>query len=182
MNRIMTSLGALTALIPALAAAHPEHEVVQGAYLTLAGGTVQLELDLSPGPEVAAAFVRTLDANNDKHVTDAEAHAFAVRVLGQSSLTLDGDDGQWTLSRVETPTYEALTKEGATLKIHAAAPRAETGGNHVLTYDNRYNPAESRCVANVFLTQTTGWAHEVTGQQHGPDGRRLTVRYVTTRA
>ncbi len=167
----------LLALVPGWAFAHPEHEVVQNAYLTLTAGEVRLQLDLSPGPEVAGVFVRPLDANGDKRITDAEARAFAQAILRQSKLTLDGAPAAFTLQSVTAPTYDALTSGAATLKVYALARRADGVGAHRLAYENRYAPIESRCIGNVFLQASGGWQYQVTGQEHASAGRKLTVRY-----
>ncbi|MFC4640361.1 hypothetical protein [Deinococcus hohokamensis] len=103
----------LLALLLCTAQAHPVDEVVQGAYLTLLPGKVQLELDVTPGDKVAATVLKALDANADGRVTVAEARVYAGRVLGQSTLKLNGVTVRWTLDRVTVPSYQVL-KLGAT--------------------------------------------------------------------
>jgi hypothetical protein len=56
----------LLALFSSSAAAHPLDEIVQGAYLTLVPGEVRLELDITPGTEVAGALLRALDTHADQ--------------------------------------------------------------------------------------------------------------------
>ena len=51
----------------------------------------------------------------------------------------------------------------------------------MLAYENRYRPAESRPIANIFLPPASAWRYAVTGQDRSPDGRRLTVRYSAVR-
>ena len=179
---IRKTLWLLLALIPAGATAHPEHEVVQNAYLTLAPDQVRLQLDLSPGPQVAAAFARPLDANGNKRISQAEARAFAQIVLRQSTLVFDGAPANLTLESVTSPSYRALTSGAATLKIYAVARRTDRPGSHVLTYENRYAPAESRCIGNIFLPPPGAWRYQITSQEHANAGRRLTVRYVASPA
>jgi hypothetical protein len=164
---------------PALA--HPYDEVVQGAYLTLAPGQVRLELDLTPGPAVAGALLKALDPDNDQRVTAPEARAYAQQVLNQSSLVLDGAPARWRVERVETPDYASLKLQSDTLKIYAVADRPDRPGPHTLGYDNRYQPAKSQCIANVFLQPGGGWRYAVTGQKHSPDGRSLTVAFTGSR-
>ena len=170
--------GALTVLLtPDWAAAHPVDEVVQGAYLTLAPGEVRLELDLTPGTEVSVALLKTLDADGDRRISDAEARAYGLRVLQQSRLTLDGAPAAWRLDHVATPPYDRVLTQTDTVKIFAVAARPDRVGSHVLAYDNRYQPASSRCIANIFLQPGDGWRYAVSGRTHSEDGRRLTVAY-----
>jgi hypothetical protein len=171
----------LAALIPGWAAAHPIDEVVQGAYLTLAPGEVRLELDLTPGAEVSPTVLAALDANGDRAISKAEARRFAQRVLDQTTLTLDGKAAPWRIAKVDAPPYQNLLQATDTLKIYAIARRPDRAGAHTLYFDNRYQPAKSQCIANIFLQPGRGWRFFVAGQQRSNDGRRLTVRYVGAR-
>ncbi len=169
-------------LLPYLAEAHPVDEVVQGAYLTLAPGEVQLELDLTPGNKVAGTLLTSLDANADRRITDAEARAYAGRVLAQSTLALDGVAAPWTLDKVSAPPYQNLQTGNGILKIYAVAKRPERTGAQTLSYQNRYQPAKSQCIANIFLQPAPGWQYQVTNQQRSDDGRQLTVKYAAGRS
>ncbi|WP_216326352.1 hypothetical protein [Deinococcus aestuarii] len=170
----------LTALLLGGAGAHPVDELVQGAYLTLAPGTVQLELDLTPGVQVVGVIIRSLDPNGDGKVTVAEARAYARLVLAQSTLKVNGVAVPWALDQVEVPPVAAL-KEGGILKIYASAQRTDRAGAQTLTYQNRYQPAKSQWMANVFLLPGAGWRYGVVGQGHSHDGRQLTVNFTVSR-
>ena len=172
----------LPALAPGWALAHPVDEVVQGAYLTLARGAVRLELDLTPGTEVADGVLRAIDANGDRQLSDAEARGFGERVLKQSTLTLNGKAVAWRLDRVSAPDYQDLQLASATLKIYAVAQRVDRAGAQGLAYENRYQPAKSQCIANIFLQPGGGWRYKVNAQQHTNDGRGLTVNYASDRS
>jgi hypothetical protein len=165
-----------------IAEAHPVDEVVQGAYLTLAPGEVRLELDLTPGSKVAGTVLESLDTNTDQRITDVEARAYAGRVLAQSTLTLDGAAAPWTLDKVSVPPYQNLQTGNDILKIYAVAKRPDRTGPQTLSYQNRYQPAKSQCIANVFLQPAAGWQYQVTGQQRSDDGRQLTVKYTAGRS
>ncbi len=170
-------LAAVLLFAPALAHAHPIDEVVQGAYLTLAPGQVQLELDIVAGTMVVGMVMKALDPNGDRVISPAEARAFGTVVLGQSSLAVDGRPAAWKFDRVEAPTYAQIAA-GDIIKVYATAARPDRPGARTLAYDNRYRPAPSRVTANVFLRAAGGWRYEVTGQDRSPDGGRLSVRYL----
>ena len=170
----------LAALLVSPAAAHPQDEVVQGAYLTLAPGEVRVELDITPGPQVAEALLRALDAHADQYITDAEARDYAESVLRQSTLMLDEMALSWRLEKVRVPPYGTLALAADTIRIYAVARRPDRAGTHRLSYENRYAPAKSQVTANVFLQPGPDWRYEVTGQQRGDDGRHLAVTYTET--
>jgi hypothetical protein len=167
----------LLVLFSSLAWAHPVDEVVQGAYLTLVPGEVRLELDLTPGSQVAAAVLKSLDANADGRVTEAEAQSYGVRVLAQSRLTLDGLAVLWRLDRVSLPPYQNLQTGNGILKIYGVAIRSDQSGPRTLNYQNRYQPAKSQWTANIFLQPASGWQYRVTGQRRSDDGKQLVVNY-----
>jgi hypothetical protein len=169
--------GALTAFA---AQAHPLDEVIQAAYVTLAPGEVQLDLEIQPGSLVAAGIARTVDANGDGRISDGEARAYAERVLKASSLTLDSVAAPLRLRSVRAPSYANLAR-GDILHIYAVAPRRMRAGAAALRYANRYAPLKSQCQANVFLSLGGGWGFRVDSQTHSPDGRQLDVAYHVVR-
>jgi len=169
------------ALLSGGAGAHPVDEMVQGAYLTLTPGAVQLELDLTPGSKVAEPLINALDPNADGKVTTAEARVFAGRVLAQSTLTINGTALRWTLDEVTVPPLQNLKLGSDTIKIYAVAQRPDQVGAATLSYQNRYQPVKSQWMANIFLQPGAGWQYGVTGQQHSNDGRGLTVKYTVKR-
>ncbi|SMB78411.1 hypothetical protein [Deinococcus hopiensis] len=172
----------LLSLIWGSALAHPVDEVVQGAYLTLLPGKVQLELDITPGEKVAGTVLRSLDTNADGHVTEVEARAYAKRVLDQSTLKVGAQQVRWTLQKVDVPPVDLLKVGGGILKIYASASRTDQVGAQTLSYQNRYQPAKSQWTANVFLQPAAGWQYRVTGQARSNDGRTLTAKYQVARS
>lgn len=165
---------ALASAWPAAAVAHPVDELVQASYLTLVPDGVRLELDLTPGIEVAYYLLPTIDRDRDRQVSDAEARAFATTILKQLPLAIDGKATPWRLTQVELPSFRGI-RLGATMKIIASAPRPERPGEQQLRFANRYPGINSRCYANIFLRPRDGW--RVTGQQHSNDGRSMIVSY-----
>jgi hypothetical protein len=158
------------------AQAHPLDEVIQAAYLTLAPGEVQLDLEIQPGALVAGGIAREVDANRDRKISDAEARAYGERVLRASTLTVDGAPADLRLVRVVVPAYANLI-QGDILRVYAVTRRKDRAGAGTLAYFNRYAPVKSQHQANIFLSMGGGWTYAVASQAHGPDGRRLDVAY-----
>ena len=180
MSAAMKGAAVLLALIPGAAPAHPVDEVIQGAYLTIAPGEVRLELDVNPGAEVAPLVLPLLDPDADGAVNEAEARAYAERVLADSTLALDGEPAAWTLVAVEVPETGLLVEGAGMIRIEATAPRPDREGAHVLAYETRHEPAQSLWMANVFLRPGEGWAYAVTGQERDARGQALAVTYEAT--
>jgi hypothetical protein len=178
LKALRTTLALTAAMVTGAVSAHPVHEVVQNAYLTLSPGKVGLELELTAGPQVAGRLIRALDRNGDKQISPAEAHAFAGRVLAQSRLTIDRRPLVIRALSVDVPSYAALLGAHGTIRIVAVAARPAQRGGATLAYRNGYSPAESRCDANIFVKPGRRVADRIEGQDHSPDGRALIVRYV----
>lgn len=170
------------AAVGGVADAHPVHEIVQNAYLTLAPGTVTLQLDLTAGPQVAGVVIALLDTDRDRRVSRTEGDAFAARVLRASAGSVDGRALAWRATSVAIPAYAALRGAHGTIRITATAVRVDRPGFATLTYRNGFSPAESRCDANIFLRPADGWRYLVRSQARSNDGRRLAVRYAAARS
>ena len=168
------------ALTPPAAHAHPVDEVIQAAYVTLAPGEVQLDLEIQPGSLVAGSIARAVDANGDGRISQGEARAYAERVLKASSLTVDSHPAQLQVLGVDAPDYANLAA-GAVLHIRASAAVRTRVGVASLTYLNGYAPLKSRYQATVFISAGGGWNFKVDSQGHSPDGRRLDVAFRSAR-
>lgn len=161
------------------AGAHPVHEVVQNAYLTLSPSMVGLELELTAGPQVAGRIIRALDGNGDRRISPVEARAYADRVVARSRLTVDGRPLTIRTLSVDVPSYAALLGAHGTIRITARALRSDRAGAARLAYRNGYSPAESRCDANIFIKARKPVAYRVKNQDRSSDGRLLVVDYST---
>jgi len=166
----------LVTALAGVAAAHPVDELVQGAYLTLKPGSVGLELDLTPGSEVAARVIGDIDANGDGALTGTEATDFARRVLDSSILTVNATALEWELDDVQIPSLVDLSGAGGIVRIYATAQRLDAEGTHELAYRNQYEPVKSEPTANIFL-QNDDWTYKVISQQRGDAGQSLSVSY-----
>lgn len=171
----------LLALAATGATAHPVDEVVQGAYLAFEPTAIRLELDISPGPAVAGAILRDLDANADRVVSRAEARAYGGRVLRRLRLTVNGATLAWRLDQVGVPPYVNLEGQADTIRIFAVAPRQEQAGTRTLSFGNDYRPAASVVTTNIFPHPSGPWRYTVIDQRRSDDGRRYQTRIVTTR-
>ena len=169
----------LMVMVPGSASAHPVHEVIQNAYLTLSPGTVGLELELTAGPQVAGRIIRALDPNGDRRISPVEARAYADRVIAQSRLTIDRRPLSIRTIAIDVPSYAALLGAHGKIRITAKAARPDRAGSMRLAYRNGYNPAESRCDANIFIKVRGPVGYRINRQDRSSDGRFLVVDYLT---
>ncbi len=162
---------------PVHALAHPVDELVNVAYLFLQPGEIVLELDLTPGAQVAGTILSVLDADGDRAISDTEASNYAQVVLEQTSLTIDSAIGRWTLSEVAVPSLESLEFGHGTIRIVASANRPEEAGEHALSFENLYRPVPNQWTANVFLRPNEGWSYDLLTQQRSQKAQQLAVTF-----
>jgi hypothetical protein len=140
------------ALLPGSAAAHALDEYVQAARLSLAPSHVGLDMDLTPGVQVAASIVATIDRDQDGVITPAEAAAYATRVLEDTVVELDGMQLTMTLTRIDVPTIPEMRDGMGTIRLRAIAVHgARLGGTPVLTFRNDHAPEGSVYLVNALV-------------------------------
>src|ERR1700756_247828 len=72
------------------ASAHRLDEYLQATMLSVEKDHVQASMRLIPGVAVASSVIASIDSNGDGTLSTAEQRAYAERVLGDLSLTVDG--------------------------------------------------------------------------------------------
>jgi hypothetical protein len=144
-------LAVLMLLLSSLALAHPSDELVQAAYLQLEPDSVQLELDLTAGDQVAKSFLSSMDTNRNGALEDSEANAYAAEVLRQLRLSVDGQAVPLEVTRVTTPQTSALLAGGGVLQIIARARLNGQPGVHTLGFVNTHAPVKSGYLSNAFV-------------------------------
>src|SRR5580704_1399726 len=72
------------------ASAHRIDEYLQATILSLESNRVQASMRLIPGILVAPSVIAGIDSNGDGVFSEGEERAYAQRVLGDLSITIDG--------------------------------------------------------------------------------------------
>ncbi len=130
----------LAAVVPP-AAAHRLDEYLQATLLTVEKDIIKADLYLTPGVAVLPAVLADLDADGDGEFSATEQRAYAWRVLGDISFTLNGAH---LTPRLVASAFPKLTdlKEGVGdihLEIALDLPRA--GIERTLRVENRHHRA-----------------------------------------
>jgi MYXO-CTERM domain-containing protein len=157
--------------------AHPTDELAQASYVEVGREKVSVELDLTPGEQLAEKYVASLDKNKDGALSPAEQEGYAAQVLGELRLSLDGAALAPILARSEFPSATALRSRGASVKLFIDAPLPPLApGKHVLRYENRHAPLKSGYLAVLLF----GKEGQVVGTQtHDETQQTLTLTFMT---
>jgi hypothetical protein len=171
-------LALTTALVGvAEVSAHRRDEYLQAARLAIEPGAVQLELDLTPGIELAEAIIAEIDRNRDGALSLDEQRAYGSLVLSALTLEVDGTPVRAQLAASSFPDVDAMKRGEGTIRIQSAGslPRLSVGP-HQLMFRNRHHPVRSVYLANALVPASDEVA--VTAQRRDSDQTELTIEYI----
>ena len=154
MKRSIALVVVLVAAFPAEGAAHRLDEYLQAARVALTPNLIRLELDLTPGANIAASVVNRIDLDRNGRFSAAEAEVYARVVLRDIGMGLDGTSLDLGLQQVEISTPEELHDGVGTISIVAKAVVTSTPALHRLRLRNNHDPARSVYLMNALVPET----------------------------
>ena len=150
--RTLLTLAAAIVLAPAGVTAHALDEYVQAARLSLTRSVVGLEMDLTPGVQMASSIIAMIDQDRDGVITPVEAAAYANGVLEDTVVDLDGVRLAMTLTRIDVPPIPEMRDGMGTIQLRAvAAHSAGLGGKPLLTFRNDHAAEGSVYLVNALV-------------------------------
>jgi hypothetical protein len=159
--------------------AHRIDEYLQAARLAIALDRVTLEMDLTPGVDVAPLIFFLINTNHDGLISEAEGRAYATQLLKEVVLELDGHPQRLRLVRDEFPSFQEMSEGVGTIKIEAVAVCASTPGNHVLAFQNNHRNDISAYLVNALLPAARNI--EISSQRRDPLQRGIQLQFTVTR-
>jgi hypothetical protein len=170
----------LVVTVSSALSAHRLDEYLQAARLSIGPGSVEVELNLTPGVAVADGVIADLDRNRDGSVSEDEKRTYARQVL--DAIQLENDGRSFRLEPIATAfsDLDAFRHGEGTIQIRSAAvlPRLSTG-DHRLIFRNTHRRDVSVYLANALVPESEGIA--ITAQQRDGDQHDLTIDYVVRR-
>jgi hypothetical protein len=163
----------------ATASAHRIDEYLQAARLAIAPDRVTLEMDLTPGVDVAPLIFALINTNHDGSISEAEGRAYATQLLKEVVLDLDGHAQRLSLVRAQFPSFNEMNEGIGTIRIEAVAMCASAPGNHVLSFQNNHKNAISVYLVNALLPSSRNV--EISGQRRDPLQRGIRLQFTVTR-
>ncbi len=150
MKCAVSILAALALASPA--SAHRLDEYLQAARLDIASSRVDLELDLTPGVDVAPSLCRLFDADDDGRISASEAQSYAHRAIGDLTLEIDGVRCELLSLEITVPSCEAMKDGVGLLRLRASTTFAPlAAGRHELHFRNDHRPVASVYLVNALL-------------------------------
>ncbi|HAV64920.1 MAG TPA: hypothetical protein DCY13_21435 [Verrucomicrobiales bacterium] len=148
MNRVLLLLVLLGCLQEARA--HRLDECLQATRVRPGTNHVELSIEITPGVEVVREFLAVIDRDGDGAISAKEESAYAMRLLGELSATVDEQTVKAELLAVSAAPVARLREGTGVVRIRARAefaPRPD--GRHRLALINRHLPSISVHLVNA---------------------------------
>ena len=190
------SIGACVALaaIMALAAGgsdvstHRLDEYLQAARIALQPDAVTIDLELTPGVDVAESIISAIDTDTDTYsdrdrgrkrdgiLSASEQQRYAERVARDLAISLDGTPVPLHVTSSTFSDADAFRRGEGTIRLQARAelPRVSTG-THRLSFKNAHLPGRSAYLANALLPENPRVS--IAAQDRTSDQSELTIAY-----
>jgi hypothetical protein len=124
--------------LPRTAGAHRLDEYLQASRISIEPGRIAVEIDLTPGADVAEGVIAQIDRDEDGELSPAEAAAYAGDVVRSLSLDVDGAEWSLALERYRFSSPAEMRQGLGTIRLYAAAKSPLVAGQHRLVFKNRH--------------------------------------------
>ena len=175
---VVVSFIGLLSVFGATVSAHRIDEYLQAARLAIAPDRIMLEMDLTPGVDVAPLIFGMINTNHDGTISETEARAYAGQLLKEILLDLDGHPQRLSLVRAQFPSFREMSEGVGTIRIEAVAVCANGPGQHVLFYQNNHRNDLSVYLVNALFPASRNI--EITGQRRDPLQRGIQLQFTVT--
>lgn len=156
--------------------AHRLDECLQAARIEVGMRQIRIELDLTPGAQVADQIIRVLDADQDGRISTSESDAYADLVRSGLELKLDGLKQELRIEQHRFPSIAELREGTGVIQLQLIASHAPLrSGSHQVVFTNRNAEDISVYLANALVPSETNIA--VTQQERDTLQRVLKLNF-----
>ena len=170
---LVALLAALGAGVPA--SAHRLDEYLQALRVDVRADGVVIELDLTPGANLAGDVVAALDTNADAAIDPSEADAYVSSVMANLEVSVDDRPVALDLVSRAVPSLEEVRGGTGVISLVARADVDQTRGRHRLRMRNGYRSDVSVYLANALRPNAR--AILIASQARDPRQQTLTIDY-----
>ena len=174
LRTLIASIAVLTSFVAA-AWAHRLDEYLQATRFALSPDQIVLEMDLTPGVDVAPLIFFSISTNHDGQISDAEARAYVNRVLNEIVLELDGRRQHLEPVRSQFPSLQEMRDGTGAIRIEARSAWACAPGPHLVFFRNNHQPDRAAYLVNALVPKSR--SIEITGQRRDPLQREMRLGF-----
>jgi hypothetical protein len=124
---------------------------LQATILSVGKDQVHASMRLIPGVAVSSSVISSIDSNGDGLLSDAEQKAYAKRVLGDLSLTVDGNRLALKLVSASFPRVEQMRDGLGEIQIEFVADVPRGGLNRRLVLENFHQSGTGAYLVNCLV-------------------------------
>ena len=150
-SRFAVAAMLLLSLGGAVAFAHRLDEYLQATIISIEKDHVQASLRLIPGIAMSSFVIAIIDGNRDGVISKAEQEAYAERVLGDMSLTVDGNRLTLNLVSADFPSIEQMKEGVGEIHIEFTADLPRGGANRRLILENHHQRRNAAYLVNCLI-------------------------------
>lgn len=158
------------------ASAHRLDQYLQATRLSLTANQVGVEIDLTPGVDVATAIFAFINTDHDGRISASEAERYASQVVRETVLEIDGRRSRLDVLKYEFPSFQEMAAGEGTIRIHARALWKGSAGEHRIVYQNNHKTEWGVYLVNALRPATPNI--EITEQQRDPFQRQMKLAFV----
>ncbi len=149
-TRLLVAAAILLSLV-ASASAHRLDEYLQATIISVEKDHVQASMRLIPGVAVSSAVIASIDSNGDGVLSEPEKWAYVERVLGDLSLTVDGNRLKPKIVSLDFPQVELMRDGLGEIQIEVTADLMRGGSNRRLILENHHQNSISAYLVNCLV-------------------------------
>jgi hypothetical protein len=142
---------ALLLLVGTSAYAHRLDEFLQATTISVEKDRVQAQIRLTPGVAVFPVVLASLDKDTDGVISEAEQRAYASRVLGDLSLTIDGDRLPLRLVSMKFAKIDEMKQGLGEIQLEFDADVPSGGPNRRLIFENQHQSRIAAYLVNCLV-------------------------------
>lgn len=158
------------------ASAHRLDEYLQATRIGIGPDRIAIDIDLTPGANIADRVLGWIDTDRDGAISRAEGEAYVRGVLRDVSVDIDGVRTPLSNVNQEFPAWDAARLGTASIRVHAVTPaRSLSPGHHRIAFANAHHPDESVYLANALAPADA--RIRIAEQQRDRLQRSLTIDY-----
>jgi MYXO-CTERM domain-containing protein len=156
MKTRLTAAGAILLLVGTPASAHRLDEYLQATTISVEKDRVQAQIRLTPGVAVFPIVLENIDTDADGVISEAEQRAYAERVLGDLSLTIDGDRLRLRLVSLKFAKIEEMKEGLGEIQLEFDADVPSGGPNRRLIFENQHQSRIAAYLVNCLVPRDPG--------------------------
>ena len=177
LRRCVALLLGLLAL-PGTSSAHRLDEYLQATLVAIEPGHVRLEINLTPGVDVAEKVLALIDHNRDGRISVEEAGAYQELLKHDLVLRVDDREVELQLTSSNFPASRDLRTGWGFIQMEFSAELGPLGaGPHRLTLENRHLPELSVYLFNAARPRSA--AVQITKQTRNKTQSKGEIEFVT---